>query len=179
MGQFQENHPSGAKAPRSFCGIYGTSELVPFQNCLKLTHSLPRTAEGRFFRRDTGDSGQKTGTSGRLWQKSRFPLVPKEQILASKRSSEAGQVRADTHRGRGEVMRATDRTGLRLAVLSGLALALASGVWAQSSGTASSPTPANTPAAQAPSGTDSGSGTQPTTTRPGTPASQPLQAVRQ
>ena len=69
-------------------------------------------------------------------------------------------------------MRATDRIGLRLAALSGLALALAAGVWAQSSGSTSSPTPANTPAAQAPSDTNSGSGTQPTTTRPGTPGAQ-------
>ena len=65
-------------------------------------------------------------------------------------------------------MKATDRTGVRLAVLSGLALALAAGVWAQSSGTAASPTPANTPAAQTPSSTNSGSGTQQTT-----PAAQP------
>jgi beta-barrel assembly-enhancing protease len=90
-------------------------------------------------------------------------------------------------------MRATDRIGLRLAVLSGLSLTLASGIWAQSSGTASSPTPANTPAAQAPSDTNSGSGsqstttqpsttqpsstqpaaTQPTSTRPGSPSAQP------
>ena len=35
--------------------------------------------------------GRKPGTAGGLWQKSRFPLLPKEQILASKRSSEAGQ----------------------------------------------------------------------------------------
>jgi tetrahydromethanopterin S-methyltransferase subunit G len=73
-------------------------------------------------------------------------------------------------------MRATDRIGLRLAVLSGLALVLAAGVWAQStqtSGTASSPAPASTPAAQTPSGTNSGSGTQPTTTQSGTPAAQP------
>ncbi|MFZ0336433.1 MAG: M48 family metalloprotease [Terracidiphilus sp.] len=65
-------------------------------------------------------------------------------------------------------MKATDRIGLRLAVLSGLALALAVGTWAQSSGTASSATPANTPAAQAPASTNSGSGTQ-----PATPAAQP------
>ncbi len=65
-------------------------------------------------------------------------------------------------------MKATDRIGLRLAVLSGLALALAAGTWAQSSGTASSPTPANTPAAQVPSSTNPGSGTQ-----PATPAAQP------
>ncbi len=80
-------------------------------------------------------------------------------------------------------MRTSDRIGLRLAVLSGLALALASGVWAQTSGTASSPAPANTPAAQAPSGTSSDNGTQsttaqpaatqPSTTRPGTPAAKP------
>jgi uncharacterized membrane protein YgcG len=65
-------------------------------------------------------------------------------------------------------MRATDRIGLRLAVLSGLALALAAGVWAQSSGTAANPTPANTPAAQAPSDTNSSGGAQ-----QNTPAAQP------
>ncbi len=70
-------------------------------------------------------------------------------------------------------MRATDRIGIRLAVLSGLALALGAGVWGQSGGTASSPTPANTPTAQAPSSTNSGNGTQPTAPSgqpaPGTP----------
>jgi beta-barrel assembly-enhancing protease len=65
-------------------------------------------------------------------------------------------------------MRATDRIGFRLAVLSGLALALAAGVWAQSSGTASGQTPANAPAAQAPSSTNSGSGSQTSA-----PAAQP------
>lgn len=57
-------------------------------------------------------------------------------------------------------MRATDRMVLRLAVLSGLALALAAGVWAQSSGTATSPAPANTPTAQSSSGTNSSGGAQ-------------------
>jgi len=70
-------------------------------------------------------------------------------------------------------MRATDRIGIRLAVLSGLALALGAGVWGQSGGTASSPPPANTPTAQAPSSTNSGNGTQPTAPSgqpaPGTP----------
>jgi hypothetical protein len=37
----------------------GRLELVPFQNSLKLTYSPPKTAEGRFFRRDTGNSEQK------------------------------------------------------------------------------------------------------------------------
>jgi beta-barrel assembly-enhancing protease len=72
-------------------------------------------------------------------------------------------------------MRATDRIGIRLAVLSGLALALAAGTWAQSSGTATSPTPANPPAAQAPASTSSGSGTQQApTAAPPAPGSTPV-----
>ncbi len=48
-------------------------------------------------------------------------------------------------------MRAMDRIGLKLAVVA--ALALATGAWAQSSGSGSDQTPANTPAAQAPAST--------------------------
>jgi len=68
-------------------------------------------------------------------------------------------------------MKATDRMVLRLAVQSGLALVLAAGAWAQSSGAAQNPNagsaPANTPAVQAPSSPGAGSGTQ------STPAAQP------
>ncbi len=38
VGQFAENRPSGAKARRLFCGICGTTEVVPLQNMFKLTH---------------------------------------------------------------------------------------------------------------------------------------------
>jgi hypothetical protein len=29
-----ERHPSGAKAQLSFCGSFGTTEVVPFQNTI-------------------------------------------------------------------------------------------------------------------------------------------------
>ena len=47
-------------------------------------------------------------------------------------------------------MRAMDRIGLRTAVLAGLALTLAAGVWAQSSGSTAGNAPSSTPTAQAP-----------------------------
>jgi len=59
-------------------------------------------------------------------------------------------------------MRASNRIGVRAAVLAGLALALAAGVYAQSTGSA----PSNTPAAQAPAATPSGASQT-------TPAAQP------
>jgi len=57
-------------------------------------------------------------------------------------------------------MKATDRIGFKLAALAGLALAVAVSAWAQSSGPATNQAPANAPAAQAPSPTDSGSAAQ-------------------
>ncbi|MGD1106873.1 MAG: M48 family metalloprotease [Terracidiphilus sp.] len=71
-------------------------------------------------------------------------------------------------------MRAMDRIVLRTAVLAGLAVALAAGVWAQSSAPAGT-SPANTPAAQAPSNAPAGdSGVQATPAASQT-TSQPAQ----
>ena len=53
-------------------------------------------------------------------------------------------------------MRASNRIGLRAAVLAGLALALAAAVYAQSPASSTTSTPSNTPAAQAPAATPSG-----------------------
>ncbi len=58
-------------------------------------------------------------------------------------------------------MRAMDRIGLRTAVLAGLALALAAGVWAQSSGSTAGNAPSSTPTAQAPAATAPAGGNAP------------------
>ena len=75
-------------------------------------------------------------------------------------------------------MKPTVRTGLRTTALAGLGLALAMGVWAQSSGSAGSAASNNTPAAQtAPSAQDAaastGSGTQAAPPAQQAPAAQP------
>jgi hypothetical protein len=81
----------------------------------------------------------------------------------------SGAVRRGVLFGGGEVVKATDRMVLKMAVLAGMGLAASVGVWAQSSVSAGGTAQSTTPAAQAPAGNN---GTQTTPTSSPT-ASQP------
>src|ERR1700690_3368855 len=81
----------------------------------------------------------------------------------------SGAVRRGVLFGGGEVVKATDRMVLKMAVLAGMGLAASVGVWAQSSASAGGTAQSTTPAAQAPAGNN---GTQTTPTSSPT-ASQP------
>ncbi len=69
-------------------------------------------------------------------------------------------------------MRTADRIKLWPVALSGLALALSAGVWAQATASGSSPAPASPQATQAPSSTSAGAGTPPATGSSAGPANQ-------